>query len=297
MAGKYLLPAAHEERIHAVPHRHGGIDGRLRTASHCNLQARDCRPDDDSKSRGAASDAVKDLPLDDVYRLLEPGPVVLLTTCHNGPSVGFELIEHAGPVRGSILRQVCHRRWRGAIARRYVDPMLVSGMVSGWVKGTPMMHSTRGRNRRRWWVGFVQAGVLSAIPAIDMTWAVSTYDHPIDQSIMAGMATRECAEVRAMRAGSLLLTAQPDNDVCGSVYLYRTTFPDDADDAHSYTASVMQHRISEFHQLVGYVFLTWLAVVGVVIGVTDAVRLGYQRYWRGTRPQEDQAHVRRFSKR
>lgn len=143
------------------------------------------------------------------------------------------------------------------------------------------MHSMRGRNR--WWVVSIQAAVLSVALVIGMTWAGSTYDHPLDQSIMAGMAAPECAEVRAMRAGSLLLTGQPDNEMCRSVYLYRTTTPDAADDVHSYTASVMQDRISEFRLLVGYVCLLWLSVVGVVIGVAYAVRLGYQRY----RPRKD----------
>ncbi|MFM0080638.1 hypothetical protein P0D72_17420 [Paraburkholderia sediminicola] len=133
----------------------------------------------------------------------------------------------------------------------------------------------------------IQAGVLSVIIAIGMTWAGSNYDHPVDRSIMAGMAAPECAEVRAMRAGSLLLTGQPDNDACRSVYLYRTTFPDAADDAHSYAASVMRDRISEFRQLVGYVCLMWLTVVGVAIGMTYAVRLGYQRYRCGTQRLKD----------
>jgi hypothetical protein len=81
-----------------------------------------------------------------------------------------------------------------------------------------------------------------------------------------------------MRAGSLLLTGQPDNEVCRSAYLYRTTFPDAADDAPSYAASVMQDRIGEFRQLVGYVCLLWLAVAGIVLGVAYAVRVGYQRH-------------------
>ncbi|CAN7789970.1 hypothetical protein LJR034_009014 [Caballeronia sp. LjRoot34] len=49
----------------------------------------------------------------------------------------------------------------------------------------------------------------------------------------------------------------------------------------------MQDRIGEFRQLVGYVCLLWLAVAGVVIGLTYAVRFGYQRYWRGTQRQKD----------
>ena len=150
-----------------------------------------------------------------------------------------------------------------------------------------MTHPTRGRNRHPWWALSVQAAVLSVAIAIGMTWAGSIYDHPIDPSIMAGMAAPECAEVRAMRAGSLLPARQPDSDVCRSFYLYRTTFPDAADDLPSYTASVMQGRISEFRQLVGYVCLIWLAIVGIAIGVAYAVRLGYQRYSYGTRRQED----------
>jgi len=149
------------------------------------------------------------------------------------------------------------------------------------------MHSARGRNPHRWWVTLVQAAVLSILIAIGMTWAGSTYDHPIEGSIMAGMAAPECAEVRAMRAGALLLSRQPENEVCRSFYLYRTTFPDAADDPPSYMASVMQDRISEFRQLVGYVCLLWLALAGVVIGGTCVVRLGYHRYRCDTQQRKD----------
>lgn len=149
-------------------------------------------------------------------------------------------------------------------------------------KGSATRRSTSGRNRPRWWRVSVQAAVLSIALGIGVTWAGSTYDHPVDRSIMAGMAAPECAEVRTMRAGSLLLATQPDSDVCRSFFLYRTTFLDAADDARSYAASVIQDRIGEFRQLVGYVCLLWLAVVGIVFGVAYAVRLGYQRRWRGT---------------
>lgn len=149
------------------------------------------------------------------------------------------------------------------------------------------MRCASRRNRYRWLVVSVNVVILMVIIAIGMTWAGSTYDHPIDRSIVVGMGAPECAEVRAMRAGSLLLARQPDSDICRSFFLYRTTFPDAADDLHSYMASVMQDRIGEFRQLVGYVCLLWLAVAGVVIGLTYAVRFGYQRYWRGTQRQKD----------
>ncbi|WP_144158143.1 hypothetical protein [Paraburkholderia sp. BCC1885] len=149
------------------------------------------------------------------------------------------------------------------------------------------MYSTRGQNRRRWWVVFVQAAVLSVMLAIGTTWAGSTYDHPMDRSIVTGMKAPECAEVRVMRAGSLLLARQPDSDVCRSFFLYRTTFPDAANDPHAYMASVMEDRIGEFRQLVGYVCLLWLAVAGVVIGVVYTVRFGYRRYWCCAQRQND----------
>jgi hypothetical protein len=144
------------------------------------------------------------------------------------------------------------------------------------------MRCTSRPNRHLWWIASVHAAVLSVVIAIAMTWVGSAYDHPVDRSVMAGMAAPECAEVRTMRAGSLLLATQPDSDVCRSFFLYRTTFPDAADDARSYAASVIQDRIGEFRQLVGYVCLLWLAVMGIVFGVAYAVRLGYQRRWRGT---------------
>jgi hypothetical protein len=149
-----------------------------------------------------------------------------------------------------------------------------------------MMHSTRGRNRQGWWRVFVQAAVLSVVLSIAVTWAGSSYDHPVDRSIVAGMAAPECAEVRAMRAGSLLLANLPDSDVCRSSFLYRATFSDAVDDPHSYMASVMQDRIGEFRQLVGYVCLLWIAVVGAVIGVAYAVRLSSQRRWCGAHRQK-----------
>jgi hypothetical protein len=149
-------------------------------------------------------------------------------------------------------------------------------------KGAAVMRSTKGSIRHRWWAISIQAAILSVILAIGVTWAGSTYDHPVDRSILAGMAAPECAEVRAMRAGSLLLAIQPDSDVCRSFFLYRTTLPDAADDPRSYKAFIMQDRIGEFRQLVGYVFLLWLAVTGVAIGVAYVVRFGYRRYRRGT---------------
>ncbi|WP_213767664.1 hypothetical protein [Caballeronia sp. dw_19] len=114
-----------------------------------------------------------------------------------------------------------------------------------------------------------------------MTWAGSTYDHPIDRSIVVGMGAPECAEFARCKL-ALYFSQDSRTAIFAGPFLYRTTFPDAADDLHSYKASVMQDRIGEFRQLVGYVCLLWLAVAGVVIGLTYAVRFGYQWYWRGT---------------
>jgi hypothetical protein len=141
-----------------------------------------------------------------------------------------------------------------------------------------------GRNCYRRLTRSLQAIGVSALLATGMTWAGSIYDHPIDTSIMAGMAAPECAQVRAMRAGSLLLATQPDGDICRSLFLYRIAFADAANSAPSYTTSIMQDRFGEFRQLIGYVCLLWLAVVGIAIALAYAIRAGYGRcrhiaYW------------------
>lgn len=140
------------------------------------------------------------------------------------------------------------------------------------------MNRMCNRNRHRWLIRLAQVVALSVLLSISITWAGSTIDHPIDTAITAGMTSPECAEVRAMPAGSLLSAALPNNDVCRSFFLYRATFSDATDNAGSYEASVMQDRIDEFWQLIGYVGLLSFAAVGIAFTLAAAARIAYRRY-------------------
>ncbi|SOE96676.1 hypothetical protein SAMN05414139_09654 [Burkholderia sp. D7] len=132
-------------------------------------------------------------------------------------------------------------------------------------------------NRYPWLCRLAQATALSALLTIGITWAGSIVDHPIDTAITAGMTSPACAEVRAMAAGSLLSASLPNNDVCRSFFLYRATFSDAAADAGAYATSVMQDRIDEFWQLIGYVGVLSLAVVGTTFALATAARIAYRR--------------------
>jgi len=132
-------------------------------------------------------------------------------------------------------------------------------------------------NRYPWLRRLAQVTALSALLTISITWAGSIVDHPIDSAITAGMTSPACAEVRAMAAGSLLSASLPNNDVCRSFFLYRATFSDATDDAGAYATSVMQDRIDEFWQLIGYVGVLSLAVVGTTFALAAATRIAYRR--------------------
>ena len=144
------------------------------------------------------------------------------------------------------------------------------------------MHDSKHRNWYRVLIRLIQAAVLSAILATGVTWGGAIYDHPVDASIMAGMAAPECAIVGAMPAGSVLLAVQPDNDICRSYFLYRTSIPNSTNDANSYMRSVMQDRIDEFRQLIGYVWLLCLATVGIIVALAYVIRVGYGLYGRSS---------------
>jgi hypothetical protein len=88
-------------------------------------------------------------------------------------------------------------------------------------------------NGYAWLRRLAQATALSALLATGITWAGSIADHPIDTAITVGMMSPECAEVRAMPAGSLLSASLPNNDVCRSFFLYRATFSDATNNAGS----------------------------------------------------------------
>ncbi len=142
------------------------------------------------------------------------------------------------------------------------------------------------RNTHPWLTRLAQATVLGAILAIGITWAGSIADHPIDTAITAGMTSPACAEVRAMAAGSLLSASLPNNDICRSFFLYRATFSDATNDTGTYAASVMQDRIDEFWQLVGYVAVPSLVVVWTTFMLAAAASGAYRRRERDIAPRQ-----------
>jgi len=115
--------------------------------------------------------------------------------------------------------------------------------------------------------------VIGLLLASAMTWAGSTYDHPFDDAVAAGMMAPECAQVRQMRAGSLLSASLPDPPVCRSFFLYRASFSDAASDVPSYTARVMRSRVDEFQQLVGYTCLLWLVLIIAAMALAQVIRV------------------------
>ncbi|KGT02072.1 hypothetical protein JT30_5924 [Burkholderia pseudomallei] len=106
-----------------------------------------------------------------------------------------------------------------------------------------MEHGYEHRRRRRL-IRWIQALALSALLAIGVTWIGAAVDHPVERAIVDGMAAPECAQVRAMPAGSLLSARQPDSAVCRSFFLYRAAYVDAASNAPGYSAAVMRARAS-----------------------------------------------------
>ncbi|TOY80451.1 hypothetical protein DIJ62_17825 [Burkholderia pseudomallei] len=140
-----------------------------------------------------------------------------------------------------------------------------------------MEHGYEHRRRRRL-IRWIQALALSALLAIGVTWIGAAVDHPVERAIVDGMAAPECAQVRAMPAGSLLSARQPDSAVCRSFFLYRAAYVDAASNAPGYSAAVMRARVDEFWQLVGYVLALWFVVVCVVVGIVVVVRRRFEQH-------------------
>ncbi|ONB77196.1 hypothetical protein AQ905_22880 [Burkholderia pseudomallei] len=139
-----------------------------------------------------------------------------------------------------------------------------------------MEHGYEHRRRRRL-IRWIQALALSALLAIGVTWIGAAVDHPVERAIVDGMAAPECAQVRAMPAGSLLSARQPDSAVCRSFFLYRAAYVDAASNAPGYSAAVMRARVDEFWQLVGYVLALWFVFVCVVVGIV-VVRRRFEQH-------------------
>lgn len=118
---------------------------------------------------------------------------------------------------------------------------------------------------------------LSLLCAIAATWFVAIHDHPLDEAIVAGMTSPECAGISRIPAGSVLFAALPDGDICRSYFLYRSTQPYAANDLNSYGKLVMQARVAEFWKLMAYVLVLWALGVALVIGGALMVRRFFTR--------------------
>jgi hypothetical protein len=92
-------------------------------------------------------------------------------------------------------------------------------------------HVSRNERRRherqaRW----LYAVVVSMLFMTAMTWVGAIVDHPLDNAIMTGMTSSECARIGRIPPGSVLFAAPPDDDICRSYFLYRATDQNAASD-------------------------------------------------------------------
>lgn len=126
--------------------------------------------------------------------------------------------------------------------------------------------------RYRWIRRCVQGACACLMLATGTTWLGAIYDFPINAGVLAGMNAPECAPIRALPAGSRLAGTLPDNDRCLALFMYRASFPNAADDAASYQAWVLQRRVSEFWQLIGYVLGLWIVVLCIVAIAAAAIK-------------------------
>ncbi|MEM5371414.1 hypothetical protein V4C53_36015 [Paraburkholderia azotifigens] len=108
--------------------------------------------------------------------------------------------------------------------------------------------------------------------AIGTTWLGVMHEFPLDSGVLAGMNASECAPVRALPAGSQLAAALPKSDRCLSFFMYRVSFPDAAEDAASYQTWVLQRRVSEFWQLIGYVLAMCFVILCICAAAAVAVK-------------------------
>jgi len=125
---------------------------------------------------------------------------------------------------------------------------------------------------RRWLSRCFRGACIGLVLAIGTTWLGVSYDFPTDAAILSGMNAPECASVRAVPAGSRLAAPLPDSDLCLSFFLYRVSFANAADDAQSYRTWVLEQRVGEFWQLIGYVLILWFAALCCIALVAAAVK-------------------------
>ncbi|WP_225034131.1 hypothetical protein [Paraburkholderia sp. XV] len=134
----------------------------------------------------------------------------------------------------------------------------------------------------RWLSRCIYVVCASATLAIATTWLGAIFDFPVDFGVVAGMKAPECAPVRASPAGSQLAAALPESDRCLAFFMYRASFPDAADDAASYQTWVLQRRVAEFWQLIGYVLVLWFVILCVSATAALAIRARIRRMRRSS---------------
>ena len=127
-------------------------------------------------------------------------------------------------------------------------------------------------DRHRWLRRCIHGARACLMLAIGTTWLGAIYDLPLDAGVVAGMNAPECAPVRALPAGSRLDAALPESDRCLAFFMYRTSFPNAADDAASYQTWVLQQRVGEFWQLIGYVLVLWFVMLCIVAIAVAAIK-------------------------
>lgn len=131
----------------------------------------------------------------------------------------------------------------------------------------------RFRIRAHHWLGrCVRGACVGLMLAAGTTWLGVRYDFPVDEAVVAGMDAPECASVRTLPSGSLLVVALPENHRCWPFFLYRMSFADAPSDAASYEAWTLHQRVAEFWRLIGYVLALWWAALGAAALIVLAVR-------------------------
>lgn len=133
---------------------------------------------------------------------------------------------------------------------------------------------SRRPRRPRWLSRCFHVACVALMLAIGMTWLGAAYDFPVDAAVVAGMNAPQCASVRALAAGARLAAPMSDSDACLPFYLYRASYTNAADDAHGYRTWVLQQRLGEFWQLIGYMLALWFVALScVAIGAMVVGRL------------------------
>ena len=131
-----------------------------------------------------------------------------------------------------------------------------------------------GRERRRHgrFDRWLHATILTLLVVIGATWVVAIRDHPVSESVVAGLNTPGCAALATAQPGSGTAAMQSRSPACEAYLDYRAAHPGMAGDQQGYAAALMQSRVAEFWRLIGYVLVFWAIAMVVAIGIALAVR-------------------------